>query len=63
MGSSKYVDIDVCIILVIYKDLYKEMEESMFREDLYYCLNVVNLKFLFLKFCSEDILLLVCFLL
>ena len=55
VGSSKHVDIDVRIISATHKDLHKEMEESTFREDLYYRLNVVNLKLPSLKSRSEDI--------
>ena len=55
VGSSKHVDIDVRIISATHKDLHKEMEEGTFREDLYYRLNVVNLKLPSLKSRSEDI--------
>lgn len=55
VGSSKHVDIDVRIISATHKDLQKEMEEGTFREDLYYRLNVVNLKLPSLKSRSEDI--------
>ena len=55
VGSSKHVDIDVRIISATHKDLHKEMEEGAFREDLYYRLNVVNLKLPSLKSRSEDI--------
>ena len=55
VGSSKHVDIDVRIISATHKDLHKEMEEGTFREDLYYQLNVVNLKLPSLKARSEDI--------
>ena len=55
VGSAKHVDIDVRIISATHKDLHKEMEEGSFREDLYYRLNVVNLKLPSLKERSEDI--------
>jgi two-component system response regulator GlrR len=55
VGSSKSVDIDVRVISATHKDLHKEMEEGSFREDLFYRLNVVNLKLPALKQRSEDI--------
>lgn len=55
VGSSKMVDIDVRIISATHKDLEKEMREGGFREDLYYRLNVVNLKLPSLKERAEDI--------
>jgi two-component system response regulator GlrR len=55
VGSAKMVDIDVRVISATHKDLLKEMEEGSFREDLYYRLNVVNLKLPALKQRSEDI--------
>ncbi|WP_100655640.1 sigma 54-interacting transcriptional regulator [Alteromonas flava] len=55
VGSSKVIDIDVRIISATHKDLEKEMREGGFREDLYYRLNVVNLKLPTLKQRAEDI--------
>ncbi|WP_100641953.1 sigma 54-interacting transcriptional regulator [Alteromonas facilis] len=55
VGSSKVVDIDVRIISATHKDLEQEMQEGSFREDLYYRLNVVNLKLPALKQRAEDI--------
>jgi len=55
VGSATTIDIDVRIISATHKDLQKEMLEENFREDLYYRLNVVNLKIPSLKQRFEDI--------
>lgn len=55
VGSGKLIDIDVRIISATHRDLHKEMEAGNFREDLFYRLNVVNLKLPALKDRSEDI--------
>ena len=55
VGSSKMVDIDVRVISATHKDLEAEMRAGNFREDLYYRLNVVNLKLPTLKQRAEDI--------
>ena len=55
LGSTKPVPIDVRIISATHRDLDRAMHEGDFREDLYYRLNVVNLKLPPLKERAEDI--------
>lgn len=63
LGSNQDVDIDVRIISATHRDLPKALESGEFREDLYYRLNVVNLRLLALNERSEDIPLLANYLL
>lgn len=44
IGSNKLIKVDVRIIASTNRDLQKMVEEGLFREDLYYRLNVVPLK-------------------
>lgn len=55
IGSSHPEKIDVRIIAATNKDLEKMVEEDMFRLDLYYRLNVVNIKIPPLRERKEDI--------
>ncbi|MDR0218176.1 MAG: two-component system response regulator GlrR [Enterobacteriaceae bacterium] len=55
LGSNRDVDIDVRIISATHRDLPKAMQRNEFREDLYYRLNVVNLKIPTLSERAEDI--------
>ncbi len=55
LGSNRNIDIDVRIISATHRDLPKAMQRHEFREDLYYRLNVVNLKIPSLNERSEDI--------
>ncbi|WP_237386073.1 two-component system response regulator GlrR [Xenorhabdus sp. Sc-CR9] len=55
LGSNRDIDIDVRIISATHRDLPKAMQRSEFREDLYYRLNVVNLKIPTLNERAEDI--------
>lgn len=55
LGSNHDIDIDVRIISATHRDLQKAMAKNEFREDLYYRLNVVNLKIPSLNERSEDI--------
>ncbi|MGK3143344.1 two-component system response regulator GlrR [Pantoea sp. C2G6] len=55
LGSDHDSDIDVRIISATHRDLPKAMEKKEFREDLFYRLNVVNLKIPALHERTEDI--------
>lgn len=55
LGSNRDLDIDVRIISATHRDLPKAMERGEFREDLFYRLNVVNLKIPALHERAEDI--------
>ena len=55
LGSNRDIDIDVRIISATHRDLPKAMARGEFREDLYYRLNVVNLKIPPLAERAEDI--------
>nr|WP_306803256.1 two-component system response regulator GlrR [Providencia sp. PROV075] len=55
LGSNRDLDIDVRILSATHRNLPKAMEKNEFREDLYYRLNVVNLRIPALNERSEDI--------
>ncbi|MEM6161875.1 two-component system response regulator GlrR [Erwinia sp. P6884] len=55
LGSNQDRDINVRIISATHRDLPEAMEKQTFREDLFYRLNVVNLKIPTLQQRSEDI--------
>ena len=55
LGSNRDIDIDVRIISATHRDLPKAMARGEFREDLFYRLNVVNLKIPPLSERAEDI--------
>lgn len=59
VGGSQPIQTDVRIVAATNKDLQKEMEEGRFREDLYFRLNVLNIKIDPLRERKEDIPLLV----
>ena len=59
VGGEKTIESDVRIIAATNKDLEKEIKEGRFREDLYYRLNVINLKLPSLRERKEDIGLLI----
>ena len=59
VGSTNAIDVDVRVISATHRDLQELMGEGKFREDLYYRLNVVNIKIPTLDQRREDIPLLV----
>jgi two-component system response regulator GlrR len=59
VGSTEAIDVDVRVISATHRDLQELMGEGKFREDLYYRLNVVNIKIPTLDQRREDIPLLV----
>ncbi|MCG6521866.1 sigma-54 factor interaction domain-containing protein, partial [Vibrio parahaemolyticus] len=58
VGCLKTIKIDVRVISATRKNLSKMVEEGLFREDLYYRLNVINIHMMELKDRQDDILLL-----
>mgnify|MGYP001814793807 FL=1 len=59
VGSTDAIDVDVRVISATHRDLQELMGQGRFREDLYYRLNVVNIKIPTLDQRREDIPLLV----
>ena len=59
VGSTEAVQVDVRVISATHRDLNELMRQGEFREDLYYRLNVVNIKLPTLDERREDIPLLV----
>ena len=44
VGGDETIQVDVRIVAASNRDLHKEVEEGRFREDLYYRLNVINVR-------------------
>jgi PAS domain S-box-containing protein len=59
LGSVEPIHVDVRVIAASNKDLHKLVQKGLFREDLYYRINVIKLKLPALKDRREDIPLLV----
>lgn len=59
VGSVEFRQVDVRVIVTTHRDLTRRVREGSFRDDLYYCLNVVELKVPPLRERQQDIPLLV----
>ncbi len=59
VGGSEQTKVDVRILAATNKNLEQMVKEGAFREDLYYRLNVINIKVPTLKERKEDIILLI----
>lgn len=55
VGGNKMISVDVRIIAATNRDLKKMVKEGKFREDLYYRLNILNVKAPSLREHLEDI--------
>jgi two-component system response regulator HydG len=58
LGGTRTIDADVRILAATNKDLLKEVAEKRFREDLFYRLNVINIRIPSLRERKEDVQLL-----
>jgi two-component system nitrogen regulation response regulator GlnG len=59
VGGSAWIDVDVRVLAATHVDLQRAVEQRLFREDLYYRLNVVPIRLPALREHPEDIPLLV----
>jgi two-component system response regulator HydG len=55
LGGTRTIDADVRILAATNKDLQKEVEERRFREDLFYRLNVINIRIPPLRERKDDV--------
>jgi two-component system response regulator HydG len=55
LGSARTIKVDIRVIAATNKDLTKQVKEGLFREDLYYRLNVISITMPLLRERKEDI--------
>src|SRR5690606_5910914 len=55
IGETKDIEIDVRVVAATHKDLKKAIQENLFREDLFYRLNVIPIQLPPLRHRKEDI--------
>ena len=55
VGGTKYIKVDIRVVAATNRDLNKAISDGKFREDLYYRLNVVNIKMPPLRDRTDDI--------
>lgn len=58
VGGKEAIPVDVRVIATTNRDVKKRIQENLFREDLYYRLNVIPIKLIPLRERKEDLLLL-----
>ena len=58
VGSSRTIPLDVKVIAATHQDLFQSVRDGRFREDLYYRLNVAEIRLPLLRDRGEDVLLL-----
>jgi len=55
VGGSKYIDVDIRFVAATNRDIQRMVAEGLFREDLYYRLNVIPIIIPPLRYRQEDI--------